>query len=109
MSLDLPEGPRETSAEIRKRTARARNRQYLRYQKEVSNWKVSFEQLMDASPVSENQQKMLTRVSANQHWSNRVQIKILRLARTISDLAGDDHIPDEAIWEAMTLKRVNLQ
>ncbi|MBS4178183.1 YifB family Mg chelatase-like AAA ATPase [Lederbergia citrea] len=109
ISLDIPEGPRETSAEIQERTAQARNRQYLRYQKEISNGKVSFEQLMEASPISDSQQKMLTRVSANQHWSNRVQIKIIRLARTISDLAGDDRITDEAIWEAMTLRRVNFQ
>ncbi|WP_459213760.1 magnesium chelatase subunit ChlI family protein [Neobacillus niacini] len=34
-----------------------------------------------------------------------MQIKIIRLARTISDLAEEDKISDAAIWEAMTLRR----
>jgi magnesium chelatase family protein len=48
---------------------------------------------------------MLTNVAVKQNWSNRVQIKIIRLARTISDLAGESEIKDQAIWEAMTLRR----
>lgn len=51
---------------------------------------------------------MLTNVAAKQNWSNRVQIKIIRLARTISDLAGDETISDTALWEAMTLRRRGL-
>jgi magnesium chelatase family protein len=48
---------------------------------------------------------MLTNVAVKQNWSNRVQIKIIRLARTISDLAGENKITDNAIWEAMSLRR----
>ena len=54
---------------------------------------------------------MITNVSVKQNWSNRVQIKVIRLARTISDLAGEERISDQAIWEAMKLRRwtVNKQ
>lgn len=34
-------------------------------------------------------------------------MKIRRLARTISDLNGDDNITNEAIWEAVTIRRAS--
>ena len=61
--------------------------------------------MTETSPLTTEQRKMLTNVAAKQNWSNRVQIKIIRLARTISDLAGDERISDTALWEAMTLRR----
>ncbi|WP_445505443.1 YifB family Mg chelatase-like AAA ATPase [Niallia sp. 03091] len=98
----------EYSSDIRKRVEIARLHQYDRYQQEVSNAKVPFERMMETSPLTKEQKKMLTNVSAKQNWSNRVQIKIIRLARTISDLAGEEAISDRAIWEAMTLRRWQL-
>ena len=44
-------------------------------------------------------------MSSKQQWSNRVQIKIIRLARTISDLEGSQEITDASIWKAITLRR----
>lgn len=104
--LDNLESERESSSAIRERVEKARKRQYVRYEKEVSNGKVPFEQLIEKSPLTKQQRNMLTKISNNQHWSNRGEIKIIRLARTISDLAGKEHITDESIWEAMTLRRV---
>lgn len=34
-------------------------------------------------------------------------MKMIRLARTISDLNGDDKVSSEALWEAMTLRRIH--
>lgn len=101
----------ESSSFIRKRVEKARECQFDRYQREVSNAKVQFETLIRTSPMTVDQSKTLTNVSVKQNWSNRVQIKIIRLARTISDLAGEERISDQAIWEAMTLRRwdVNKQ
>ncbi|WP_390622423.1 magnesium chelatase subunit ChlI family protein [Bacillus massilinigeriensis] len=48
------------------------------------NSNIPFEILTSISPLSSTLQRMITQVSAKQHWSNRVQIKIIRLARTIS-------------------------
>ncbi|WP_243299872.1 magnesium chelatase subunit ChlI family protein [Bacillus litorisediminis] len=86
----------------------ARQHQYDRYQPGVSNAKVPFETIIEMSPLTAEQIKMITTISAKYGWSNRVQIKIIRLARTISDLAGEERISDQAIWEAMTLRRWGL-
>lgn len=43
--------------------------------------------------------------SSKHNWSARVQMKVIRLARTISDLSLDEHITNEAIWEAVTMRR----
>jgi magnesium chelatase family protein len=80
--------------------------QYARYQEDISNAKVPFELIMQTSPLTDAQQRMLGQVAAKQNWSNRVQIKIIRLARRISDLAGEERISDTSIWEAMTLRRL---
>jgi magnesium chelatase family protein len=64
--------------------------------------------LKETSPLTTEQKKTLTNVSSKQSWSNRVQTKIIRLARTISDLAGEERISDQAIWEAMTLRRLGM-
>ncbi|MBS4212695.1 YifB family Mg chelatase-like AAA ATPase [Neobacillus rhizophilus] len=108
VNLDQKAGLQETSEKIRMRVEQARTLQYNRYKMEMSNAKVPFEILMETSPLTNEQQKMLTNVAVKQNWSNRVQIKIIRLARTISDLKGEDVISDSAIWEAMTLRRWGL-
>ncbi|MED4014473.1 hypothetical protein [Sutcliffiella cohnii] len=46
---------------------------------------------------------MLRHIVAKQQLSNRAQIKIIRLARTISDLANSKTITDQSIWEAVKL------
>jgi magnesium chelatase family protein len=109
VNLDQPFNRRETSLEIRQRVEKAREREYARYQAEICNAKVPYEQLTRSSPLTESQQKMITQVSSKQQWSNLVQIKIIRLARTISDLAGESNITDESIWKAITLRRNSLQ
>ncbi|WP_209121814.1 hypothetical protein [Alkalihalobacillus sp. BA299] len=53
------------------------------------------------------QQHHLQRLSIKQGLSNRVQIKIIRLARTIADLRGEDAISDEALGEALLLRKMN--
>lgn len=107
VNLDVSQEEREDSKAIRERVAKARVKQYERYQSEVTNGNVSFEVLTALSPLNDNQRKMIRQMASKQQWSNRVQIKIIRLARTISDLAGDKGITDESIWKAMTMRRLN--
>ncbi|WP_233879565.1 YifB family Mg chelatase-like AAA ATPase [Virgibacillus halodenitrificans] len=95
----------EYSAEIRKRVHRAREIQYKRYGGEVHNAVVSNEQLLRCSVLSDTQQQMLRQWASEQHWSTRVQVKIVRLARTISDLNGEERISNEALWEAVNIRR----
>ncbi|MGE6203842.1 YifB family Mg chelatase-like AAA ATPase [Guptibacillus hwajinpoensis] len=99
----------ESSEEVKKRVIAARERQYDRYGKEVCNGSVSFEQLTSSSPLTTLQQQNLQSLSSAQGFSNRVQIKIIRLARTIADLKGDDIISDQAIEEALLLRKISLR
>jgi magnesium chelatase family protein len=71
----------------------------------VTNAKVPFALLSSTSPLREHQLKMIRHVSSKRQWSNRVQIKIIRLARTISDLEGSEVITDESVWKVITLRR----
>lgn len=109
VNLDQQLRKPESSAEIRRRVVDAQHLQFDRYQQQVYNSKVPFELLNATSPLTNNQRKMITQLSSKQQWSNRVQIKIIRLARTISDLAGDTEITDESIWKAITLRRNHYQ
>ena len=95
----------ETSDTIRKRVIKARERQYERYGKEITNGRVSYDMITKTNEPSAKLQQILQQVSFKKKWSNRVQIKVLRLARTISDLKGEHRITEEALWEAMTLSR----
>ncbi|WP_071392622.1 YifB family Mg chelatase-like AAA ATPase [Bacillus tuaregi] len=105
VNLDQPSKNCPSSARFRKRVEQARERQYERYQGQVCNAQVPFEKLTATSPLKEHQLNMIRQVSTKRQWSNRVQIKIIRLARTISDLEGSCDITDESIWQAIHLRR----
>ncbi|MDQ0215904.1 magnesium chelatase family protein [Oikeobacillus pervagus] len=90
----------ELSSEIRRHVMKAQERQFSRYQEQVCNAKVPFEILTKSSPLTDQ----IAQVSSKQHWSNRVQIKIIRLTRTISDLSAENPITDESIWKAIQLR-----
>ncbi|WP_404322713.1 hypothetical protein LG298_23910 [Cytobacillus firmus] len=96
-------GSEESSSTIRKRVEEARKRQYERYGREICNSRVSYEILMKTSPLSPDQYRTLQQFSNKKNWSNRTQIKVIRLARTISDLEGSIGITDRSIWEAVKL------
>lgn len=105
VNLDQETGHSEMSSDIRARVIKAQEQQYSRYQQEVCIAKVPFEVLMETSPLTATQRKLLSNYSSKQKWSNRVQIKIIRLARTISDISGSLQITDESIWQALNLRR----
>lgn len=94
----------EFSSMVKSRVEAARVRQYERYGKELCNSRVSYDLLQKTSPLTQEQKKIIQQLAANRNWSNRTQIKIIRLARTISDLEGKAAITDESIWEALNLR-----
>ena len=96
----------ESSLIIRKRVIEARNRQHKRHQGEFLNSSVENEKLIIGTSLHHEQKQLLQKWSASYQWSSRVQMKILRLARTISDLSGDESITNGALWEAMSLRRM---
>ncbi|WP_216830609.1 YifB family Mg chelatase-like AAA ATPase [Alkalihalobacterium elongatum] len=98
----------ETSAVIRDRVIAARKQQYERYDSELTNSEVLFDQIVSKGKLAMSQQKMIQNVCAKQGLSNRAHIKIIRLARTISDLDGYVAISNRAIVEAFQLRKVEI-
>jgi magnesium chelatase family protein len=92
-----------TSRFVRGRVEAARNQQFERYQTEICNSRVSYHTLQKTSPLTQEQQTFIHRLAEKKNWSNRTQIKVIRLARTISDLEGNTTITDESIREAINL------
>jgi magnesium chelatase family protein len=93
----------ESSGIVRKRVEQARKRQFDRYGTEICNGRVSYDTLIQRSPLTKEQERILLQFSAKKNWSNRTEIKVIRLARTISDLQGYEHISDHCIWKAVKL------
>ncbi len=94
----------ETSDTVRKRVEKARGFQYERYGEERCNGSASMEELTNS--ISPTQLDTLQAISIKLGLSNRVQMKIIRLARTVSDLAGEKSITNEALEEAMSLRKI---
>ncbi len=105
VGLDKTTEDNETSASICNRVSAVRKRQYDRYGDDILNANAPNETILRNSQLTEDQQKMMQQWSSKHNWSPRVQMKILRLARTISDLSGDEGITNESIWEAVTMRR----
>src|SRR5207253_948998 len=97
------ESQRESSEEIQQRVIEARLRQYHRYGKEITNGRVPYETLLQTSPLSEQQQGFLQKLANKHGWSNRAQLKIIRLTRTIADLQQRTEVSEQHIWEALKL------
>ncbi len=99
--------PQESSETIRERVRKARERQYCRYGKEITNSRISYDRLLKSSPLSYSQELLLQRLAQKQGLSIRAQIKIFRLARTIADIEQRDTITDQNLWEAINLHSPN--
>ncbi|MBO0958647.1 YifB family Mg chelatase-like AAA ATPase [Neobacillus sp. MM2021_6] len=96
----------EPSSVVRERVGQARERQYNRYGEEICNSRVPYEVLLRKTPLTGTQQLTLQQQAIKKNWSNRTQIKIIRLARTISDLQGSTVITDQCLNESITLNTV---
>lgn len=99
----------ESSESVKMRVKRARDRQFERYGQCVLNAEVTYEQLIQNSPISDPQRSMLQDICMKAGLSNRVHIKVIRIARTIADLDGEDVISDQAIMEALKLRNVSAK
>ncbi|MED4206288.1 YifB family Mg chelatase-like AAA ATPase [Neobacillus mesonae] len=93
----------ESSCVVRQRVEEARKRQYDRYGREICNGRVPYDELMKTTPLTQGQQNALQQHLYKKGWSSRTQIKIIRLARTINDLRGENAITDESLWQAIKL------
>ncbi|MEK5067157.1 YifB family Mg chelatase-like AAA ATPase [Sporosarcina sp. FSL K6-1508] len=96
----------ETSAVIRKRIAAAKTMQKERYMSNKLNGNVPISMLMTNSFLTEEQVKEIQVICFERKWSNRTQAKLIRVARTIADLAEEITITKRAIQEAIDWKQL---
>lgn len=101
--------PAESSEEIRKRVNAARKRQLERYKDEgiYCNADLSSEQLKRFCPLGETEQKVLEAAYNKLGLSARAYTRIIKVARTIADLAGDEDINFTHIAEAINYRSLD--
>ena len=96
----------ESSAVIQKRVEKARLMQKERYAKGGLNGNVPFAQLLKVTSLATTEMEKIQTVCFEEKWSNRTQTKLIWIARTIADLAGEATISSASIEEAISWKRM---
>ena len=107
--LSKPDG--ESSATIRQRVAAARQRQQERYAAHgiTCNARLTGKLLRRYCPLSENQQALLLSAVEQFGLSARAFDRILRVTRTIADLAGREAPADADLLEAIQFRQYEAQ
>ncbi len=107
--LGKPEG--ESSATIRARVVAARERQRLRYEGTgmSCNARLSGKALQQFCPLTPAQRSMLLQAVEQFSLSARAFDRILRVARTLADLAGLDVPGDNELYEAIQFRAFEQQ
>jgi magnesium chelatase family protein len=100
--LDRPTG--ETSAAVRQRVVTARARQLARQQK--ANARLSSAEVDARCAPDAAGRKLLEQASRNLHLSARAWHRILRVARSIADLAGSQTVAAAHVGEAIQYRRL---
>lgn len=93
--------PGESSAAIRSRVVAARERQYARLGGSRTNSKLSPRELRELVPLDKDAEDFMRLVTARMNLSARVFDRVLRVGRTIADLAGDDSVSKVHLAEAV--------
>lgn len=99
--VDLPSG--ESSAAIRTRVQKSRDRQQKRLAKLnlISNAEMSTRQVKENCTIDPEGKKLLAAAINKFQISARGYVRILKVARTIADLEGSDQIKNHHIAEAV--------
>jgi magnesium chelatase family protein len=102
----------ETSAEIRARVIAARQRQQARFAhkpKITCNARIGPKELKEFCALDDATKEMLKMAMMELNFSARAYDRILKVARTIADLAGTENISSEHISEAIQYRSLDRQ
>lgn len=95
----------ETSQEVRKRVIAAREKQWHR--QDCANSRLSGRNLEQHCQLQSQDARLLAQAIERLGLSARAYHRILKIARTIADLAGADAIMTQHISEALTYRRLD--
>ena len=103
--------PAEGSAEVAARVAAARDRQTARYAgtSARTNAEIDGDLLESAATPDEPGHKLLAQAAEAMRLSARGYTRILRVARTIADLAGAEKVGRIHIAEALSYRRIGVR
>lgn len=108
----LEEKGGESSAEVSQRVSYARKRQTQRYQQRglptLTNASVSGDALGEIAPLEADAKTLLEEAVRQLQLSMRGYTRVLRVARTIADLAGSDTITRPHVAEAVTYRHLTF-
>lgn len=100
--------PAEPSARIRERVMRARTLQWQRFEDEsTTNGRMPARLLRRMVKLDDPVAEMLENTVEKMGFSTRVYTKILKVARTIADLAGDEAIQKAHVREALSFRKLD--
>ena len=102
----------EASAEIRARVIAARQRQQVRFAhkpKITCNARIGPKELKEFCALDDATKEMLKQAMTELNFSARAYDRIVKVARTIADLAGAENISSEHISEAIQYRSLDRQ
>jgi len=97
--LNAPEG--EASAAIRERVIRARERQHARLGPPKLNAKMGPREIRELIQLDAESTDFMRQILARMNLSARVFDRVLKVARTIADLAGSENVQKNHLSEAV--------
>ncbi len=101
--------PEEKSKDVRERVERAREIQRKRFACDgiYTNSQMNNGMIKKFCAIDNESERLLENVFRSQHLSPRSATRILKVARTIADLAGRDNISQDDIAEAIQYKTID--
>lgn len=105
------EQPSESSAAIRERVIAARHLQQARFKnkKITCNARMGSREIKTHCALDDSTREMLKFAMADLNFSARAYDRILKVARTIADLAGSEKITSDNVFEAVQYRSLDRQ